>query len=131
MNKICKNIVIIFILFLILSFIINYCSNNNVLADDSNFDVNNFETYDSANDMAAAKNMINNSVGQIITVLRIICVAIAIVMLLVISMRYMISAPGERAEIKKYAINYVVGAFILFGVAGILSIINEIAKSIS
>ena len=62
--------------------------------------------------------------------MRIVCVTIAIVILLAISMKYMMSAPGDRADIKKHAIHYVIGAFILFGVTGILGILDNFAKQI-
>lgn len=68
--------------------------------------------------------------ATVITVVRIAAVAIAIVMLLVIGMRYMVAAPGDRADIKKHAIAYVVGAFILFGVSGILKILLEFSNQI-
>ena len=33
-------------------------------------------------------------------------------MLIVLAMKYMMSAPGERADIKKHAVVYVVGAVV-------------------
>ena len=45
-------------------------------------------------------------------------------------MKYMMSAPGDRADIKKHAVHYVISALILFGVSGILTIISEFAKAI-
>ena len=45
-------------------------------------------------------------------------------------MKYMSSAPSDRADIKKHAIAYVIGAIILFGVTGILSIIIEVSETI-
>ena len=74
--------------------------------------------------------MVNNAAANVIGIARIICVAIAIVMLLVIAMKYMISAPGDRADIKKHAVNYVIGAFVLFGISGILTILNNFAQKI-
>lgn len=68
--------------------------------------------------------------ATIMTIARTVSVAIAIVMLLVIGMKYMISSPGDRADIKKHAIAYVVGAFILFGVSGILTILLTFAEKI-
>ena len=52
-------------------------------------------------------------------------------MLLVIAMRYMTSAPGDRADIKKHAIAYVIGAVILFGVPAILGLLVEVAEAIN
>ena len=70
---------------------------------------------------------VTNVLTTIIVAIKIIAVAIAIIMLLVVAMKYMTSAPGDKAEIKKHAVVYVVGAFILFAVTGILSIIQEFA----
>lgn len=68
--------------------------------------------------------------GTVINIIRIVSVTIALVMLLVIAMRYMISSPGDRADIKKHAVAYVIGAFILFGVTGILTILTNFADQI-
>ena len=43
-------------------------------------------------------------------------------------MKYMIASPGERADIKKSAVIYVVGAFILFGITGIITLIQKFAS---
>lgn len=82
----------------------------------------------------AGNDTLNNSVksivGAIISVTRIIAVGVAIIMLAAVAMKYMSSAPGDRAEIKKHAVIYVVGAIVLFGSAGILGIIQKFADSI-
>ncbi len=99
------------------------------LSDNANFDLN---AFDKASDEGSKKanNMVNNAAANVIGIARIVCVAIAIVMLLVIAMKYMISAPGDRADIKKHAVNYVIGAFVLFGISGILTILNNFAQKI-
>lgn len=68
-------------------------------------------------------------IGAILGVTRIIAVGIAIIMLIVVAMKYMMSAPGDRADIKKHAVVYVVGAVVLFGASGILSIIEKFAST--
>lgn len=73
---------------------------------------------------------VNTITGTIITSIRIIGVAIAIVMLLTLAMKYMTAAPGDKADIKKSAIQYVVGALVLFGAVGILDIISKFAVGI-
>lgn len=123
LKKVLVRVLILIILLLIFN-IIHYSVN----ATGDNF---NFEAFDGGPGNAAnVENAVNNAAGTAISVARIVCVTIAIVMLLVIAMKYMISAPGDRADIKKYSINYVIGAFVLFGVTGILSLIAEIAKTI-
>lgn len=113
----------IIILFLILTINV-FCSllTPSVFATTDNFNFGAFEN-DATPD--GVKNAVNDSAGTVIAVLRIVCVTIAIVMLLTIAMKYMISSAGDRADIKKHAVNYVIGAFILFGVTGILGIINN------
>lgn len=90
-----------------------------------------FEEFEEGNDKTPqnVKNMINSSTGTVITILRIAGVAIASIMLLAIAMRYMFSSAGDRADIKKHAIAYVVGAIILFGVTGILGILVDVSNS--
>jgi hypothetical protein len=48
-------------------------------------------------------------------------------MLLTVAMKYMSAAPGDKADIKKSAVAYVVGAIVLFAVTGILTIIEQFA----
>ena len=63
-------------------------------------------------------------IGAIINVVKVISVGIAVIMLAVLAMKYMLAAPGDKADIKKHAVVYVVGAVVLFGASGILSIIH-------
>lgn len=74
---------------------------------------------------------VNDVVTIVITIARIAGATVAIVMLLVVAMKYMTAAPGEKADIKKSAVVYVVGAVILFAVTGILGMINTFASGIS
>lgn len=92
-----------------------------------------FKTGAEFNDVISTKanSVIEKSAITVITIVRIIGVTIAIVMLLVIAMKYMLSSAGDRADIKKHAVAYVIGAFILFGAVGILGLLDDVAKNIS
>lgn len=79
----------------------------------------------------SASDKVTTVISVIITIIRIVGVTIAIVMLLAIAMKYMTAAAGEKAEIKKSAVQYVVGAVVLFGAVGILGIVNDFAKNIT
>lgn len=83
-------------------------------------------------DAESSNEEINEKVTNLATTavvtVRIITFAIAMVILLVIAMRYMISAPNDRADIKKHAVPYVIGVLILFGTSGVLTIIQKVAK---
>ena len=63
--------------------------------------------------------------GVVLGAIRIAGGGVAVVMLIVVAMKYMISAPGERAEIKKTSIQYVVGAAIIFIATNIVTILAE------
>ncbi len=68
--------------------------------------------------------------GSVITIARVICAAVAVAMLAILGMKYMTAAPGEKADIKKHAVVYVVGAVVMFACTGILGIIQRFAASI-
>ena len=100
------------------------CVNVNSYADWK--DVNQFDT---KND-TALDGKAQTIVGAIVSVVRIVAVGVAIIMLAFVAMKYMSAAPGDRADIKKHAVVYVVGALVLFGGAGILKIIQDFAGNI-
>ena len=69
-------------------------------------------------------NSLRNTTGIILAVVQVIGVSVAVIMLLVVGIKYMYSAPNDRAEIKKHMVVYVVGAVVLFASSGILGIIR-------
>ncbi len=77
-----------------------------------------------------AKTKIGKFVTALVTVARIIAAGIAIIMLVVVAMKYMLAAPGDRADIKKSAVAYIVGALVLFGASGILTIIDTFSDNV-
>lgn len=85
---------------------------------------------DSYSDSTGTVEKVNSVTGTVITVIRVVGICVAIVLLLTIAMKYMTAAPGDKADIKKSAIQYVVGAIVLFGVVGILGIISKFATVI-
>jgi sterol desaturase/sphingolipid hydroxylase (fatty acid hydroxylase superfamily) len=82
---------------------------------------------DSADVQTGASDTATNVVATVISSVRIIGVCFAVVMLLTVAMKYMSAAPGDKADIKKSAVAYVVGAIVLFAVTGILTIIEQFA----
>lgn len=64
-------------------------------------------------------------VSSVLGVTRTIGVSIAIVILIVIGCKYMIASAGDRADMKKYATNYIIGALILFGASALVSIAKK------
>ena len=61
-------------------------------------------------------------------VIQVTATGVAVIMLIVLAIKYISSAPSEKADIKKSAMIYVVGAIILFAGSGILAIIRSFAE---
>ncbi len=61
----------------------------------------------------------------ILGVVQVIGIAIAVIMLVVLAIKYVSAAPSDKADIKKSVWVYVVGAVVLFGASGILQIIKN------
>ena len=68
---------------------------------------------------------VTNLSNQIIGIIQIIGTAIAVVMLIWLAIKYISAAPSEKADIKKSATIYVVGAVLLFGAVSVLEIIEN------
>ncbi len=69
--------------------------------------------------------------GALLDITRIIAAGVAVIMITAVAMKYLLAAPSEKAEIKKHAVVYVVGALVLFASSGILSIIKQFSNNIN
>ena len=81
--------------------------------------------FDNLGDNSGASTSFQNIIGAIITIVQIIGTGVAIIMLIVLAIKYISAAPGDKAEIKKHAVVYVVGAIVLFAATGILGIVKN------
>lgn len=86
---------------------------------------------DNASDDTGAASSINNIIGSVITIVQVIGVGVAIIMLIVLAIKYISAAPGDKADIKKHAVVYVVGAIVLFAASGLLGIIKNFASAVT
>lgn len=69
--------------------------------------------------------------GMIFGIVKVIAVGIAVTMLAVLAIKYMTAAPGEKADIKKSLSLYVIGALLLFGGVGFLTVIQSLGNSVN
>ena len=76
-----------------------------------------------------ALSVLSNIGGTFITIFQIVGVGVALIMLIVLAMKYMLASAGDKADIKKHATVYIVGAVCLFAASGILGIIQNISKN--
>lgn len=72
------------------------------------------------------------TMGQkVIGVIQVIGVAISVIMLVVLAVRFMLAAPDGKAEVKKQLTLFVIGAFIFFGATTLLNIVASIGYQIN
>lgn len=80
-------------------------------------------TYSEANTGLSA------TVSNILGVVSFICYAAAVILLVMLGIRYMTAAPDGKAEFKKMAVLYVVGAVLVFGAGVVLQLIQNVTKT--
>lgn len=68
---------------------------------------------------------ISPTATRIIGLVSYICYAAAVILLVTLGVRFMTASPEGKAEIKKSAVIYVVGAALVFAAAAILTIIKN------
>lgn len=112
---------------LLVLIIINIFLQYNVCAYDMMGNINSIAGATSVTGATDAITSSKNIAGAIITVTRVVTAGVAIIMISILAMKYMTAAPSEKADIKKHAIPYVVGAIIMFSVTGILGILQNFA----
>lgn len=75
-----------------------------------------------------AGEKVTNTAGQILTIVRIVGMAVAVIMLTILGIKYVAASPNEKADYKKGMTVYVVGAVLLFGASALLSVIQRFVE---
>ena len=96
------------------------CLNNVAFATES-------EYTPSGNQSGTTSQTFQSILNTILGLTQVIGIAIAVIMLIVLAIKYISAAPSDKAEIKKSAVAYIVGAVILFAASGIIQIIKTFA----
>lgn len=116
-----------FIFAILILFSVTFVMPNHVLAENDNF---NWEQFEDKHD-GRAERAAKYTMSTVIEVIQIVGTAISIMALTYIGMRYMMAAPDEKAEFKKSAYIYIVGAIMVFASSNILAIIFSFAEGIA
>lgn len=122
----CKSLFCLITLMLLLNFFtaISYADETS-----SNFDLKKYGNdakVSKGTDVSQIINPTRKVAGIIVSAVRITGTGIALIMITVIGIKYMVAAPGDRADIKKSSIQYVVGAIIVFGSSQILALMVKV-----
>lgn len=80
------------------------------------------------NDSANADKVVSLG-ATIVTIMQTVGIVVAVVVLLVIGIKYMIGSAEEKAEYKKTMIPYIVGAVLLFAATTIVNVVYNMANA--
>jgi len=130
MKKFIKIVAIIALLFSIFNIVSNFY---NVYAWDPTSEIEQVKK-ENPWDKTPNKSIIDPTksvIATAINVIRVVGTGIALIMLSYVGIKYMSAAPSEKADFKKSATAYVVGAIILFGASNIISIIANFATNLN
>ncbi len=75
-------------------------------------------------------NTIADAGGKILNILQTVGVVLAVVILIVLGIKYMMGSAEEKAEYKKTMIPYVIGAVFIFAAPTLANIVYEFVKSL-
>ena len=120
MKKTCKIIVILAIIVSILAIgVMSYASNPSEILGKLN------------GEATVATGKIQDMGNSIIAVVRIVGIVVAVVILLVLGIKYMMGSAEEKAEYKKTMIPYIVGAILIFASTAIVGVVYDMASSLN
>ncbi len=77
------------------------------------------------------KSGMENVAGNIVSIITTIGIIVAIIVLLVLGIKYMMGSAAEKAEYKKTMIPYLVGAVLIFGASAIAKAVVAMTTSIT
>lgn len=86
--------------------------------------------FGNGNISAESTEGIKNFGGQMIGVVRTVGVLIAVVILLVLGIKYMVGSAEDKADYKKSMIPYLVGAVLIFAASAITGIVYDMATAL-
>ena len=68
--------------------------------------------------------------NNIVTIIQVVGIVIAVIVLLVIGIKYMMGSASEKAEYKKTMIPYIVGAVLIFAGTSLVKVIYSLATAV-
>lgn len=72
----------------------------------------------------------NSTISNVLGVVTIVCYAAAVILLITLGVKWLIAAPDAKADLKKSAIYYVIGAIMIFAAGAIVDVIRNLGKSV-
>lgn len=82
-------------------------------------------------DTVNGQDDIKNIGGQLLGIFQTVGAVVAVVILLVLGIKYMMGSAEEKADYKKSMIPYVIGAIIIFGAPAIANMVYQLASGLT
>ena len=82
------------------------------------------------NGNTGAATAVTKTANNIIGIVQVICYAAAVIMLVILGVKFITASPEAKADIKKSAIMYVIGAIIVFAAGALLGVISNLSTNI-
>lgn len=80
---------------------------------------------------SAAQEDVTKIGNQLIGIITTVGVVVAVIILLVLGIKYMMGSASEKAEYKETMIPYLVGAILIFGASAITKVVVGLAQGIT
>ena len=118
-----KTVKIMYVLLIVMMLFVSMGSI--VFADTASTVLNQMEQAQT-NGSASGTNEITTLGGRIVTIVQVVGVIIAVIILLVIGIKYLLGSAEEKAEYKKTMIPYLVGAVLIFAGSTIVNAVYNV-----
>lgn len=79
---------------------------------------------------SGAGQEVQQTANRIIGIFQFVGTAAAVIILVFIGIKYMSAAPSEKADIKKSAVIYIIGAVLLFAATNVVAIIFNLSQNV-
>lgn len=79
-------------------------------------------------DAGTTPGALKSTTQNILTIVAYLCYTAAVILLIMLGIKYMTAAPDGKAEIKKTAVTYVVGAILVFAAGLVLTLLSNVFK---
>ena len=89
-----------------------------------------FATVEIPSGSSEAVGAIESPANRIIGIVQFICYAAAVILLVILGVKFMTASPDGKAEIKKSAVIYIVGAILVFAAGGLLNLIKNTGTTV-
>ena len=89
-------------------------------------DISNFNGNTNSNAVNSIADLSNNIIG----LLQVAGMAVSIIVLIVLGIKYMMGSTAEKAEYKKTLMPYFIGALLIFGASAIATVVMNMAQEL-